>query len=166
MRIYNENCQNLGVLTTTDLAVLFHRGHSRIAELIRQYEAETGEVVPRRGNVHDIGQTVTHKQIICRKAYLEGKPTHVIARETCHSPEAVDHYVLDFARVHFAMVERGMSLEETVFAVQRPRHLVEAYERLIQEFALAKERVRERVGVQCLARDEPLEHPDQNEGHS
>lgn len=166
VRAANDAYAQGGVLTTTDLAVLFHRGHSRIAELIRQYEAETGEVVPRRGNVHDIGQTVTHKQIICQKAYLEGKPTHVIARETCHSPEAVDAYVLDFARVHFAMVERGMSLEETVFAVQRPRHLVEAYERLIQEFGLAKERVRERVGVECLATNEPLEHPDQNDAHS
>jgi len=114
-----------GVLTTADLAVLFHRGHSRIAELIRRYELETGEVVPRPGNVHDMGRTTTHKRLICHKAFVEGKPTPVIAQETCHSPEAVDHYLLDLARVHFATVPRGMSLEETVFATQRPRYLVE-----------------------------------------
>lgn len=53
-----------GVLTTTDLSLLFHRPYSTVARLIRAYEAQTGEVVPRRGNVHDIGRTVTHKRII------------------------------------------------------------------------------------------------------
>jgi hypothetical protein len=61
-----------GLLTSSDLSVLFHHGHSRVAELIRQYETQTGEVVPRRGNLHDMGRTVTHKRIICRKAFLEG----------------------------------------------------------------------------------------------
>lgn len=136
-----------GVLTTTDLGVLFHRSHGRIAEMICQYEEETGELVPRRGTIHDLGGTVTHKRLICRKAYLEGKPTHVIARETTHSPEAVDHYVLDFARVYFATVERGMSLEEAIFAIQRPRYVVAAYVRMIAEFGLTREQVYDRSGV-------------------
>ncbi len=101
------SCQG-GVITCTDLSVLFHHGHSRVAELIREYEAGTEMIVPRRGNLHDMGRTVTHKRIICRKAYLEGKPTHVIARETSHSPEAVDHYTVNLARVYFAVVQRGM----------------------------------------------------------
>ncbi len=139
-----------GVLTTTDLAVLFHRPYSTVARLIRDYEAETGEVVPRRGNVHDIGRTLTHKRIICRKAYLEGKTTPVIARETCHSPEAVDAYVLDLARIYFATVEREMSVDETVFAVQRPRYLVEEYLRLIADFGLDKEHIYRRCEVDLL----------------
>jgi hypothetical protein len=151
-----------GVLTTTDLAVLLHRPYSTVADLIRAYEAETGEVVPRRGNVHDIGRTVTHKRIICRKAYLEGKTTPVIARETCHSPEAVDAYVLDYARIYFASVERGMSLDELVFAVQRPRHLVEEYLRLIAEFGLAKERVYERCAVDLLRPDGHITEDDED----
>jgi hypothetical protein len=122
-----------GVLTVTDLAVLFHRSPSGVAELIRQYETETGEVVPRRGNLHDMGRTVTHKRIICHKAYREGKPTHVIARETCHSPEAVDHYILSLARVHFATVQQGMTPEEAAFAIQLPLSLVQQYVQLIQE---------------------------------
>ena len=149
-----------GVLTTTDLAVLFHRPYSTVADLIRDYEAETGEVVPRRGNVHDIGRTVTHKRIICRKAYLEGKTTPVIARETCHSPEAVDAYLLDYARIYFASIERGMSLEELVFAVQRPRHLVEEYLRLIAEFGLAKERIYARCAVDLLRPDGHITEDD------
>ena len=119
VRVAKEAYAQGGVLTCTELALLFHHSRGRIAELIRKYEAATGEIVPRRGNIHDLGRTVSHKAIICRKAFLEGKPTHVIAQETAHSPEAVDHYLLDFARVHFAIVQRGMSPEETGWFTDR-----------------------------------------------
>lgn len=36
-----------GLLTTSDLSVLFNHCHSRVADLIRHYETQTGEVVPR-----------------------------------------------------------------------------------------------------------------------
>jgi hypothetical protein len=146
-----------GVLTCTDLGLLFQRSYSRVAAIIREYEAETGDIVPRRGNVHDMGRTVTHKRIICRKAYLEGKLTPLIARETCHSPEAVDNYILDFARVYFATVQRGMSVDETTFAIQRPRHLVEEYVQMIEKFGLDKQKVYDRAGVQMTVRDDKIE---------
>ena len=137
-----------GLLTTGDLSVLFHHSHSRVAELIRQHETRTGEVVPRRGNLHDMGRTVTHKRIICHKAFLEGKTTDVIARETSHSPEAVDHYLLDFSRVYYATVLKGMSVEEATFAIQRPRSLVEEYVKLLVEFGLNNQRLLDRIQIQ------------------
>jgi hypothetical protein len=137
-----------GLLTTSDLSVLFHHSHSRVAELIRAYETQTGEVIPRRGNLHDMGRTVTHKRIICRKAFLEGKTTNVIARETSHSPEAVDHYLLDFSRVYYATVLKGMSIEEATFAIQRPRSLVEEYVKLLVEFGLNNQRILDRIQIQ------------------
>ena len=146
-----------GVLTTTDLAVLFHRSHSYIARLIREYEADTGKVVPRRGNVHDMGRTVTHKHIICRLAYLEGKPTHVIAKETCHSPEAVDHYILNFARVYFATVQRRMTLEQTAFAIQMPLSFVQEYVELISELGLNEQQVYNRAGVHLTVSGDAIE---------
>jgi hypothetical protein len=148
-----------GVLTVTDLALLFHRSHSRTAELIREHEAETGQVVPRRGNLHDMGRTVSHKRIICRKAYLEGKLTHVIARETFHSPEAVDHYILDFARVYFATVQQRMTPEEAAFATQRPHYLVAEYVKMIEEFGLDEQRVYDRVGGQISTSDSRVQQP-------
>jgi len=157
VRAANDAYAQGGVLTCTDLSVLFHRGHSRVAELIREYEAETGEVVPRRGNIHDMGRTVSHRRIICRKAYLEGKPTHVIARETSHSPEAVDNYILTLARVYFATVQRGMTPEETAFAIQQPLSFVQQYVRLIKEFALDDQRVYNRVGKQWSMDDDVIE---------
>jgi len=145
-----------GAITSTDLSVLFHHSSNRIAELIREYEIETGEVVPRRGNLHDIGRTITHRRIICRKAYLEGKPTHLIAQETCHCPEAVDHYVLDLARVYFATVKRGMTPQETAFAIQRPLYIVEEYVKLIDELDLAEQTVYDRTGVQLVRCDSTI----------
>lgn len=156
VRVANEAYAQGGVLTGTDLSLLFHRSHSHIAQLIREYEAETGEVVPRRGNLHDMGRTVTHKQIICRKAYLEGKPTHIIAWETFHSPEAVDHYILDFARVHFATSQQGMTPEETAFAIQQPVSYVKQYVKLIEEFALDDQQVCDQVGVQMSMCDDGI----------
>ena len=137
-----------GLLTTSDLSVLFYHSHSRVAELIRHYENKTGEVVPRRGNLHDMGRTVTHKRIICRKAFLEGKTTDVIARETNHSPEAVDHYLLDFARIYYATVLKGMSIEEATFAIQRPQSLVQEYVKLWLEFGLHNQRLVDRIQIQ------------------
>lgn len=157
VRAANDAYAQGGVLTTTDLSVLFHRGHSRIAELIREYEATTGEIVPRRGNVHDIGRTISHKRIICRKAFLEGKTTPKIAQETHHSPLAVDHYLLDFARVHFATIQRSMTPEETVFAIQRPLYLVEEYVKMIAEFGLNEDQIYNRTGIQMAMRQERIE---------
>lgn len=146
-----------GVLTTTDLALLYSRTQGWIAKLIRRHEAETGDIVPRRGNIHDIGRTVSHKRIICRKAYVEGKPTHLIARETHHSPEAVDHYILDFARVYFATRQCGMTPAETAFAMQRSLSLVTTYIEMIGEFGLDERAVYERTGVELQIRDDHIE---------
>lgn len=156
VRVANEAHAQGGLLTGVDLAVLFHQSHNHVSKLIREYEAETGQVVPRRGNLHDMGRTVTHKQIICRKAYLEGKPTHIIAQETFHSPEAVDHYVLDFARIHFATSQQGMTPEETAFAIQRPVTYVKQYLKLIQEFALDGQQVSDHLGVRLSMCDEGM----------
>jgi len=120
--------------------------------------------VPRRGNLHDMGRTVTHKRIICHKAFLEGKTTDVIARETNHSPEAVDHYLLDFSRVYYATVLKGMSVEEATFAIQRPRSLVEEYVRLLVEFGLNNQRLLDRIQIQlerCKTNIFEIQRPEQ-----
>ena len=159
VRAANDAYAQGGVLSCTDLGLLFQRSPSRVSEIIRNYEAESKEVVPRRGNIHDMGRTVTHKGIICFKAYREGKVTPQIALETFHSPEAVDSYVLDFSRVYFAMVQRGMSVEETSFAIQKPRYLVEEYVKLIQEFELDQGQVYDRAGVQLQVGEDQIVEP-------
>lgn len=134
-----------GVLACSDLALLFNHSAGYVAKLIRRYEAKTKKIVPRRGSVHDMGPTVSHKWVICCKAYVEGKLTPTISRETYHSPAAVDNYILGLARVYFATVQRGMSPQDAAFALQKSLHLVEQYIEMIKEFGLDAQKVYDRV---------------------
>jgi len=69
----------------------------------------------------------------------------------------VDHYILDFARVYFATVQRGMTIDETVFATQRPRYLVEEYVEMIEEFGLDEKKVYDRAGIQMAVQEDKIE---------
>jgi len=53
--------------------------------------------------VHDLGRSTTHKKIICEKSLRAKKATPDIAKETHHSPSAVDRYLGDFNRVRFCL---------------------------------------------------------------
>ncbi len=142
-----------GVLSIVDLCLLFARSRSTISKQIKDYEAETQEVVPRRGTVHDMGRTFSHKRIICYKAFVEGKPTHIIAQETYHTAMAVDNYLLDFARVYFAVHQRDSSPEDAAFTLGRSLRLVKTYLALIEEFGLSKRQITERLSIELLTND-------------
>jgi hypothetical protein len=79
----------------------------------------------------------------------------------------VDHYLLDFSRVYYAIVLKGMSVEEATFAIQRPRSLVEEYVRLLVEFGLNNQRLLDRIQIQLercktniLETQQPQELPE------
>jgi hypothetical protein len=144
-RVTHEAYAQGGVLSLVDLGLLFVRSDTAIRGAIRPYEERTQQVLPRRGTVHDLGMTVSHKRIICYKAFVQGKTTPAIALETAHSPDAVDRYLLDFARVFFAVYKRGMSPEETAFTINRGVRLVKTYLDLIHEFGLAEPQITARV---------------------
>ena len=144
-RVTHEAHAQSGVLSLVDLGLLFVRSDAAIRRVIKLYEERTQQVLPRRGTVHDLGMTVSHKRIICYKAFVERKTTPAIALETAHSPDAVDRYLLDFARVFFAVYKRGLSPEETAFTIDRGVRLVNTYLDLIHEFGLAEPQITERV---------------------
>lgn len=143
-----------GVLSVMDMALLFARCRSTISHQIKRYEDETQQIVPRRGTVHDMGSTVSHKRIICYKAFVQGKPTHIIALETYHTPLAVDNYLLDFARVYFAVHQRGLSPEEAAFTLRRSLRLIKTYLNLIEEFGLSKRHITARLSIELLKSDD------------
>ena len=148
-RVAREAFAQGGVLSTTDLCLLFARSRATISTMIKRYESATQQVVPRRGNVHDMGG-ISHKRIICYKAFVEGKPTHIIALETYHTPSAVDNYLLDFSRVYFAVHQRGLTPEEAAFTLRCSLRLVQAYLELIEEFGLAKHHITQRLSIELL----------------
>jgi hypothetical protein len=158
-RVTREAYQQGAVLSLTDLGLLFARSSQAIAKQIQDYEHETGQQLPRRGTVHDLGRTLSHKRTICYKAFVEGKTTPTIARETYHTPKAVDRYLLDFARVYLAVHKRKLSPEETAFTIGRPVSLVKQYVTLIQEFGLSEDQVADRVPDELLTNREQENQP-------
>ena len=87
-----------GVLTLLDLSLLCGLSECYVGIRLREYEAETGKVVPIRGTVHDLGSSVTHKAEVIRRWLRDESPAY-IARTLNHSQEAVDRYIADFQKV-------------------------------------------------------------------
>jgi len=98
VRWCHEAYQQGGVLTHLDLSLLSGLSTGYISRILRQYEAETGEIVPTRGTVHDTGPAVTHKAEVIRR-WLRHQSSAQIARALNHSQEAVDRYIADYQKV-------------------------------------------------------------------
>jgi len=137
VRIFEQAKEQGGVLTSVDVASILHLHPSTIGRYVRAHEQETNSLVPRRGTVHDMGPSVTHKRQICYRVIVEGRSIEETARETRHSPEAVTRYVQDYRRVS-ACLGIGMSIEQTSFATHLSKRLVAQYDELAQKYALTR----------------------------
>jgi hypothetical protein len=133
-RILLEADEQDGTLAESDLALIYSCTNGTISKYIIEYEREHDMVLPRRGTVHDLGRSVSHKSDICRKSVVNKKAPPDIARETYHSTEAVDRYLNDFERVQFCL-KKGMSVEGTSFATGMSRSLVIEYVDLVNELS-------------------------------
>jgi hypothetical protein len=115
-----------GLLSNCDLAELVARSDSSIAHALAQHERASGQIVPRRATLHDVGTALTHKRIICHKRFAEGKEPHQVARETWHSLEAVDHYLGQYDRVRCCRLQ-GLTPEHTAHLLACSVALVTEY---------------------------------------
>jgi DNA-binding CsgD family transcriptional regulator len=132
VRLCRQAYAQNALLSNCDLAELLGLSDAAIAARLSQYEQRTGQTVPRRSTVHDVGTGLTHKRIICRKRYLEGKSPDQIARETYHSLEAVDRYLGQYDRVRHCRRE-GMTAEQIAYVLNCSVALVQEYIALDQE---------------------------------
>jgi hypothetical protein len=137
VRLHREADAQGGVLSETDTALLLAYTPGHLSDLIGAYEKRTGEVVPRRGTVHDLGPTLTHKAVIARKVLRERKTTAQAARETNHTPESVDRYLLDLMRGYICLKRSQQTPEQTAFATGLSLPLVKEYAALIDELGLS-----------------------------
>jgi len=126
LRLCHQAYEQGALLSNCDLAELLSTDDARLAHLLAEHERTTGRIVPRRATVHDVGTGLTHKRIIVRKRYLEGKAPDQIGRETWHTLEAVDRYLGMFERVRCCRLQ-GLSPEQTAYALGCSRGLVEQY---------------------------------------
>lgn len=130
VRLFNQAYEQRSVLTNADVAGMLRLSPGTISKYVREFESETGKLVPRRGNIHDLGPTLTHKRIICIKCLQEGKTIEVTARETNHSPAAVTRYINDFKRVHTCLKD-GWAVEKISYATGLSKSLTKEYINLI-----------------------------------
>lgn len=98
VRWCQEAYEQGAVLTHLDLSLLSGLSSGYISYLLRQYETQTGEIVPTRGTVHDMGPAVTHKAEVIRRWLRHESPAQ-IARALNHSQDSVDRYIADYQKV-------------------------------------------------------------------
>ena len=132
VRIFQQAKEQGAVLTGVDVATMMRLSPATISRYVREWEKEHQTIIPRRGTVHDMGRSVTHKRQICYKMIVEGKSVAETARETKHSPEAITRYVKDYKRI-LSCLHKGLTTKETAFVVKVSENLVFEYVNLIKE---------------------------------
>ncbi|MEA3254441.1 MAG: DUF1670 domain-containing protein [Candidatus Altiarchaeota archaeon] len=98
LRMFHEAKDQGGVLSQIDMSVLLSIRHTNISMKLKRVKEKTGEPVPTRGQIHDLGRTTTHKKEII-ELYRKGYLTPEIARITKHDRTNVDAYIRDYERV-------------------------------------------------------------------
>lgn len=132
VRLFNQAYEQGGVLTEADVGSMMRLSAGTISKYVLEHEKEKQQIVPRRGNIHDMGRTLTHKRIICKKHYAEGKTIEQTARETCHSPAAVSRYIKDFKRVQECL-KSNWGIEKISYTTGLSRSLTTEYSEMIKE---------------------------------
>lgn len=135
VRMLNQADDQGGCMTLAELAVLLKMSPSTISKRIREHEATHGILLPRRGSIHDIGPTLTHKKEICRMLFLEGRSIEYTCRATRHSPRSVSRYITNFKQVLLCH-QKGLSIDETAHATRIAKHVVVEYHDLFKEYAV------------------------------
>lgn len=120
-----------GVLTQLDLSLISGLAQKVVREILHEYEAHTGQVLPTRGTVHDIGPTVTHKAEVIRRWLRHESPAE-IARAVNHTQGAVDRYLADFQKVRL-LAQRFPAADLPPLS-GLTRHVVQQYLVLIRQY--------------------------------
>ena len=132
-RLCHQAYEQGGCMTAAELAVLLKMSPSTVGKYIAELESEHGIVLPRRGTIHDMGPTLTHKKIIIEKLFVRQETVQQVIRETCHSARAIERYITSFKQVLMCQ-RKQMTLEETAFAVHKTPRLVQEYLDIIEMY--------------------------------
>ena len=122
-----------GCLTNAELAIMLKISAPTVGKYIKEWEIDNNTVLPRRGSIHDMGPTLTHKKIIIHKLFIEKKTVQAVSRETYHSLAAIQRYIGTFRKVLICW-HNGMNQDEIAFAVGHTKRLIKQYEEIIEQY--------------------------------
>ncbi len=131
-RLYKETKEQGAVLAESDISLIMHMTWSTVSKRTTAYEKKYNIILPRRGTIHDLGRSLTHKRLICKKRNLEKKSISQISRETDHSPQAITRYTTDLNRVQFCL-NKNLSISDVSFVTNLSHGLTIEYVNLIDE---------------------------------
>ncbi len=131
-RLLTEAFEQDGLLSMRDISLILCYDNSYVSALRLKYEKRMKKILHFTGYDMDMGTAISHKTVIIRKVFLEKKEPLQVARETNHSPEAVQRYCLHFNKVKWC-VENGMSKQEITIVTGMKSHLIDEYLEIIKE---------------------------------
>lgn len=124
LRFANEAYDQGGLLIQEDLALLLTTGVRTIQRDMQEMRQQ-GIVVPTRGEIQDIGPTVSHKKKII-ELYLKGYEYTEIEQRTRHTGESIKRYISGFSKV--------VLLSDQGYSVIQIRELTNSSEKVITEY--------------------------------
>lgn len=133
-RLFRQAFEHDGVLTNAEVAILLKIAPGTVGKYVREWEESNKQVLPRRGVIHDMGPTITHKRIIIHKLFIEQKTVQHVALETNHSFEAIQRYISAFRRVMLCR-QNNMNTMQIANVLKCSQRLVKEYEEIIDGYA-------------------------------
>jgi hypothetical protein len=132
VRLVKSAAEQGGLLSGAEVSVLMNRSLSKVRDYIRTYEQETGDALPMKGYVLDMGSSPTHKGIICRK-FEEGMSPPDIARATGHTLSSVDNYLGTYDRIK-VLLRKGFDVPSICQVTGKATRTVGQYLVIVEKF--------------------------------
>jgi hypothetical protein len=132
VRLVKSAAEQGGLLSGAELSVLMNRSLMKVHDYIRTYEEETGDPLPLKGYVLDMGSSPTHKGIICRKLE-EGMSPPDIARATGHTLAAVDNYLGTYGKIK-VLLRKGFDVPTICQVTGKAMRTVAQYLTIVEQF--------------------------------
>jgi hypothetical protein len=132
VRLVKAATEQGGLLTIAEVSVILNRGYEVTRRYIRDWQEETGELLPLKGYRMDQGSRPTHKKEIVRLSE-QGMAPPDIAREAGHSLKSVERYLKDYERVKL-LLKRGLDVEDIRVMIDRGRHVVLEYVEIARQY--------------------------------
>lgn len=127
-RIATEVFEQVGVVSLGDLSLIQLCCVNTTSKYVHRYEKEQDIVLPYRGTIHDLGPTMTHKEVITDQV-LNGKSHSQVKAATGHSTKAICNYVKAYRRV-VLLRNSGYPEEDISFITGMSKKLVKQYLKL------------------------------------